>query len=89
MLQAIFEYQTAVARLFDMDYANASLYDGGTALYKARARRSRLRTPAAKRVSDRARSSAAAPWAGRLSVGLSELIRISPRASPSFRAHMG
>lgn len=35
MLQAIFEYQTAVARLFDMDYANASLYDGGTALYEA------------------------------------------------------
>jgi len=35
MLQAIFEYQTAMARLLDMQYANASLYDGGTALYEA------------------------------------------------------
>lgn len=35
MLQAIFEYQTAVARLLDLPYANASLYDGGTALYEA------------------------------------------------------
>lgn len=34
-LQAIFEYQTAVSRLLDMDYANASVYDGGTALYEA------------------------------------------------------
>lgn len=35
MLQAIFEYQTAMARLMDLQYANASLYDGGTALYEA------------------------------------------------------
>lgn len=35
ILQAFFEYQTAVCRLLDMDYANASLYDGGTALYEA------------------------------------------------------
>jgi glycine dehydrogenase subunit 1 len=35
MLQAIFEYQTAMARLLDLQYANASLYDGGTALYEA------------------------------------------------------
>lgn len=35
MLQAIFEYQTAMARLLDLPYANASLYDGGTALYEA------------------------------------------------------
>ncbi len=34
-LQAIFEYQTAVSRLLDMDFANASVYDGGTALYEA------------------------------------------------------
>lgn len=35
ILQAIFEYQTAVARLMDLEFANASLYDGGTALYEA------------------------------------------------------
>lgn len=34
-LQAIFEYQTAVARLFDMDCANASVYDGGSAIFEA------------------------------------------------------
>lgn len=34
-LQAIFEYQTAVCRLLDMDCANASIYDGGTALFEA------------------------------------------------------
>ncbi len=33
-LQAIFEYQTAMARLFDMDVANASVYDGGSALFE-------------------------------------------------------
>ncbi len=33
-LQAIFEYQTAVCRLMDMDCANASVYDGGTALFE-------------------------------------------------------
>lgn len=35
ILQAIFEYQTAMARLLDLPFANASLYDGGTALYEA------------------------------------------------------
>lgn len=33
-LQAIFEYQTAVTRLLGMECANASVYDGGTALYE-------------------------------------------------------
>lgn len=34
-LQAIFEYQTAVCRLFDMECANASVYDGGSAIFEA------------------------------------------------------
>jgi len=34
-LQAIFEYQTAVSRLLGMACANASVYDGGTALFEA------------------------------------------------------
>ncbi len=34
-LRAIFEYQTMIANITGMDYANASLYDGGTALYEA------------------------------------------------------
>ncbi len=34
-LQAIFEYQTAMCRLLEMDCANASVYDGGSALFEA------------------------------------------------------
>lgn len=34
-LQAIFEFQTAVCRLLGMDCANASVYDGGSALFEA------------------------------------------------------
>ncbi len=34
-LQAIFEYQTVVTRLFGMDCSNASVYDGGSALFEA------------------------------------------------------
>ncbi len=34
-LQAIFEYQTAVTRLMELDCANASVYDGGSAIFES------------------------------------------------------
>ena len=34
-LQCIYEYQSVICRLTEMEFANASLYDGGTAVFEA------------------------------------------------------
>jgi glycine dehydrogenase subunit 1 len=36
-LQSIYEYQSAICRLTQMEFANASLYEGGTAVFEAAA----------------------------------------------------
>ncbi|MDX9973660.1 MAG: aminomethyl-transferring glycine dehydrogenase subunit GcvPA [FCB group bacterium] len=41
-LQSIYEYQSAIVRLTGMDFANASLYEGGTAVFEAAAMAVRL-----------------------------------------------
>ncbi len=41
-LQSIYEYQSAVCRLTDLECANASLYDGGTAVFEAAAMATRI-----------------------------------------------
>ncbi len=46
-LQSIFEYQSVIARLTDLEFANASLYEGGTAVFEAAAM--------AVRITDRSR----------------------------------
>ncbi|MCX5770131.1 MAG: aminomethyl-transferring glycine dehydrogenase subunit GcvPA [Candidatus Hydrogenedentes bacterium] len=41
-LQSIYEYQSAICRLTSMEVANASLYDGGTAVFEAATMSARL-----------------------------------------------
>ncbi len=41
-LQSIYEYQSMMCRLMDMECANASLYDGGTAVFEAAIMASRI-----------------------------------------------
>ena len=80
MLQAIYEYQTMVCQITNMDVANASLYDGSTAVVEARAdggwpigarrgaRLARARSAVSRHVADlrqRARLHDARGWPGR------------------------